>query len=73
MSAVLCNEPCKCGGTLPMMEGKGGTLSGKCNSCGAQKWVRSPAGVAKWRALLGQSGGDPAPAKSKAAGGGLLL
>lgn len=77
MSEVIGNVKCACGcETVPIKEGKGGSLSGKCPKCGTQFLNRTPAGVSSWRAAF-NAGKTPAAAPaaqpSADAGGSDLL
>jgi hypothetical protein len=67
VSAILGNIICKCGGNVPIVEGKGGTLNGRCTNprCGAQTLVRSPAAVATWIAAFAAGAAPPAPGDKK--------
>lgn len=66
------NSICSCGGMTSVKEGKNGSLTGYCGSCGHQAFWKTPKAVAAMRAHLGgtpASSSAPAPAAGKKSGG----
>lgn len=61
MTTKIGNAVCACGcDKVPVTEGKGGSLSGKCPECGAQSFARSPTAVNAWKKKIAGTGGKPA-------------